>query len=208
MELTLIYVICCDLFQDGKALLRACENDKMNVVKELIKAGADLEWKNNNDETPLYKALFKGNLDIATLLIKHGAYLECKDRDGDTPLHVAAWGGNLNSTELLIKHGASPLSTNNQGAIPLYIAQSLDVIDCLLPTMDTDINIVDSEGNTLLHKAAQYDNRILIDALFMKGLNNTAVNKKGETAEDVARNNNNHGTAYVIKHAIIVKKVG
>ena len=206
---TLIYVICCVLFQDGNVLYDACMNDAIDVVKEEIRAGADLDWKDKKfKETPLGRAAFMGNLDIATLLVEHGAYLECKDEDGDTPLHVAVRKRHLNITQLLIKHGASPSSTNKQGAIPLYVAQSHDVIDYLLSKMNTDINIADSEGDTLLHKAAQHDNRVLIGALFMEGLANTAVNKKGETAEDVARNNNNHATAHVIKHAIIVKKVG
>src|ERR1035438_406141 len=65
------------------ALLAAVQNNRTNIVKLLIKRGADL---NGVDGAALTLAADQGSLDIARLLLRKGANPENKDGAGDTAL--------------------------------------------------------------------------------------------------------------------------
>ena len=55
------------------ALIRASANGDLEVVQELIKAGADVNTKNNNGQTALMIASANGHLEIANALKEAGA---------------------------------------------------------------------------------------------------------------------------------------
>ena len=55
------------------------------VVRFLIKSGADVNRKSEDDNTPLHSAAFFGRTDIAKLLLKHGADIKARNDDGATP---------------------------------------------------------------------------------------------------------------------------
>ena len=55
------------------------------VVRVLIKSGADVNRKSGDDNTPLHSAAFFGRTDIAKLLLKNGADIKARNDDGITP---------------------------------------------------------------------------------------------------------------------------
>ena len=58
------------------------------VVRFLIKSGADVNRKSEDDNTPLHSAAFFGRTNIAKLLLKHGADIKARNDDGATPADV------------------------------------------------------------------------------------------------------------------------
>jgi len=75
-------------------------------VDLLIKAGADLNLKDNGGLTALMKAAGQGSPECVDLLIKAGADLNLKDKAGMTALMKAAGQGSPECVDLLIKAGA------------------------------------------------------------------------------------------------------
>lgn len=80
---------------DGNtALIVHTENHcERSTVKELIRAGADLNAQNNKGATALHNALRYGNTDVARLLIKKGANYEITDNNGETAVDIAVAKG-------------------------------------------------------------------------------------------------------------------
>jgi len=53
----------------------------LDVVKTLLKNGADVNDVNDLEETSLHIALGQGHVDVAKLLIQNGADVNAKDKD-------------------------------------------------------------------------------------------------------------------------------
>jgi len=67
----------------------AAEDGNIEVVKQHIAAGTDVNGMDTIGRTPLYFAVFKGHKEIAELLIEKGADVNAKAGFGSTPLHDA-----------------------------------------------------------------------------------------------------------------------
>ena len=89
------------------ALHYAAWKGTTEMVDLLLKNGADLNCKDNEDWTALHLAAGYGTTEMVDLLVKNGADLNCKKNDGSTPLKVAVDCQKKEIVELLKKHGAS-----------------------------------------------------------------------------------------------------
>ncbi len=94
----------------------------LEVAELLIAQGADVNFKANNQETPLHHATWIEANRIAQLLLAHGADVNAKDAQGYTPLirSVMAVGGNRQLFELFIAHGADVNSKTRMGHTALH----------------------------------------------------------------------------------------
>jgi ankyrin repeat protein len=129
--------------EELRALLVAAGNGHLEVVKQSIADGIDVNTKDNNGTTPLHNAARRGHKEIAELLIANGADVNATDKqDAETPLHWAAYAGENHIVELLIKSGAglNPKrnialhSKDRLGATPLDHAlnrKKYDTVDLL-----------------------------------------------------------------------------
>ena len=89
----------------GWTLYMAASLPSLEIAKNLIDKGVDINAKNNDGNTPLYMALLFQNEEMVELLIANGADLNAKNNDGLTPLQYAE-SHNLNDmAKLLKKHG-------------------------------------------------------------------------------------------------------
>jgi ankyrin repeat protein len=117
----------------------AARENNLPEVRQLLIAGAGVNAKDHNDETPLHWARLHENLEIvndvmcpndsngATTSIldkrkSRGADVEAKTDQGDTPLHLASWGGHLAVIKRLRGGGADILAANNGGKMPIHNA--------------------------------------------------------------------------------------
>ncbi len=75
----------------------------------------------NDNDKPLFLAIYKNNLDNIKTLIKEGANVNETDEDRYTPLHIACQEGNLDIIKYLIKKGAKVNAKTNYGSTPLHI---------------------------------------------------------------------------------------
>jgi ankyrin repeat protein len=129
--------------EELRALLVAAGNGHLEVVKQSIVDGVDVNTKDKYGTTPLHKAAGRGHKEIAELLIANGADVNATDKqDAETPLHWAAYAGENYIVELLIKSGAGlnpkrNIALNSKdrlGATPLDHAlnrKKYDTVDLL-----------------------------------------------------------------------------
>jgi ankyrin repeat protein len=76
------------------------------VVELLLEKGADMEYKSNSGQTPLWWAAEKGHEAVVELLLEKGANVESKDiLYGRTPLLCAAERGHEAVVKLLLEKG-------------------------------------------------------------------------------------------------------
>ncbi|MGA2879318.1 MAG: ankyrin repeat domain-containing protein [Bryobacteraceae bacterium] len=79
------------------------DDDAVEALKILLKAGADINRRAANGQTAMHAAALKGWNATIRYLAENGAALEPKDRDGKTPLDFAngnykpAFGGGVNA---------------------------------------------------------------------------------------------------------------
>ncbi len=145
---------------NGISLLHvAAVNEKVAVIKYLIKKGADVDAKENKDGwTPLFAAAKKNPYpSVIRCLIKNGAKVNAKDQNGLTPLHLAAQSNpNVKVVQCLLKNGADVNSVNVIGCTPLHgvsMERSNNEMVHLLIKNGADVNIKDYNGNTPFHSA-------------------------------------------------------
>ena len=88
----------------------ASEKFNIDLVRLLLKCGADVNQTSYRDETALHVAAVNGLPDIARVLINAGANVEAKNDIGHTPLMWSTWGGDIAERievkELLLEMGA------------------------------------------------------------------------------------------------------
>ena len=75
------------------------------IVKELFRAGADVNAVNAQGVTPLHLALQYGDQESAIFMIKKGADYNCADNRGITPVQIAAEKGYDTVLELMTDIG-------------------------------------------------------------------------------------------------------
>ena len=88
------------------------------MVKFLVKGGADVNFENKFGATTFWVSVKEGDLDYISFFLKHNAFLEqpgrypdpLREKDGIvmnlTPLMVAAEGGHYKVVKILIDAGA------------------------------------------------------------------------------------------------------
>ena len=85
----------------------ACIGGHTSTAGALVKAGANVEAKDNDGYTPLIIASAKGHLDTVTYLVKEcGANVEAKAYDGNTALALAKKNGKSDVEQYLRSKGA------------------------------------------------------------------------------------------------------
>jgi ankyrin repeat protein len=163
-----------------------------DVVELLIKAGADVNSRDNLGKIPLHYAAIKGNVEIIKRLIAAGSDVNAEENeDGKTPLHTALIMTKEEAALELINAGADIAKADRQGRTPLHLAARkclVRVVEELL-RRGAPVNARDADGNTPLHHAVEYcDDYILrkkiISLLLDSGADVEIRNKKGLTPLD------------------------
>ncbi len=105
------------------SLHEAAENGDVDLVREFIEAGADLNAKNIFGDSPLHKAVHKGHLPVVTLLVDSGADIGVENINGGlTPLHLAAYRGHADVVRYLVRMNADVNAKDAVGMTPLRLA--------------------------------------------------------------------------------------
>ncbi|MCW7460208.1 ankyrin repeat domain-containing protein [Leptospira bandrabouensis] len=104
-------------------LFWAVQGGSIDFVKSIVKAGADLEARNEFGQTPLILAVLVKNEMMVQELISLGSDINCADSlEGQTPLILAARDGSLEIVKILLKNKANPNLKNKKGQSALSLA--------------------------------------------------------------------------------------
>jgi len=173
-----------------------------SMVRELQVAGADVNVRSSNGESPLHLAAVSGNALAVKALLDIGADIDARtgsvasqpgsDEElvaGMTPLSLAVQYGKVAVVRVLLSRGASTSVASDAGASPLHLAAAVggspEVAQLLLES-EAQIDARNDKGQTALHVAAAYGSenvlQILVarDAALGTGLLE-AVSRKGHT---------------------------
>jgi ankyrin repeat protein len=145
-------------------LIYAAAYGEMEVVRFLVENGADVNVSRGNVGSALCRATKRGQLDLMRYLLDNGA-----DVNGNTdywirkPLCIAITHQNLQTVKLLIGRGAdvnfSTRQHDSHWPSPLHFPAEygyVGIMDCLIKA-GADVNVQDSDGDTLLFCAVQAD---------------------------------------------------
>lgn len=110
--------------ENALTLFEAALNGFEEIVEILLKAGADVDEKFDDDRTALHAAVQNGHCDVMNLLLKCGAKIDAVSKQGHTPLFAAAHNGFIEVVRLLLKNGANPNATitTKYGNRPIHSA--------------------------------------------------------------------------------------
>jgi ankyrin repeat protein len=171
------------------------------LIKGLIDAGADVNFKDQLDETPLHVAVIRGYREIAALLIEKGADIGARDVRGLTPLHAAAWRGSRDAVELLIIHGAVIDARDKDLLTPLHTACLSGRAEtvALLIEKGADVNAKNKNSLTPLHVAALSGDTDTATLLIDKGADVNARNKDGLTPLHMASQQEHQEVVLLLK---------
>ena len=112
--------------EDGaKPLHWAVRHNREEMVKRLMKLGADVEASDKDGETPLLHACRDGRVKMVRLLVEtFGANMAVTGLDGQTSLHRVADRGREGALNALISLGAEINARDAKGRTPLHLASA------------------------------------------------------------------------------------
>lgn len=100
-------------------------NINYDIIKLLIRFGADVNWQNDKKESPLIKSVLSSNLIIIKLLLENDANVNIQNYNGETPLMLISGIGQYNDNHILnilINYGANINERNYKGRTALMYA--------------------------------------------------------------------------------------
>lgn len=158
--------------------------EDINKIKYLLQTNPEqLNEKDENGETLLYKATKNSSKQIVRFLLVKGAEVNIKNSEGSTPLHIVT---SAYIARDLISKGADIYARDNEGKTPLHrrvefpSVPEVQIIKELIKN-GADINAKDNNGRTPLHLAHENSRAPYIKLLFENGANVNAKDKDGAT---------------------------
>jgi ankyrin repeat protein len=121
-----------------RPLVEAAMQGNVEVVKQLLARGADVNEAQGDGMTALHWSAERGDVEIASLLLEAGANVRALTRIGSyTPLHLASKSGNGPIIEALLRAGADVNAvTSNSGATPLHFAAAAGDVRAVTALLD------------------------------------------------------------------------
>lgn len=171
------------------ALHHAVEIDSTQLVRLLVRLGADVNKKTASLETPIH---FAKSFDIFQTLVDNNADLNAITQSGGSAL-FAAVECCPKSVELLCKSGAKVNITNIQGAAQFNANMTLTILTAvcfleddtknldLLVKYGADVNLTSNNGYSPLHNAVTKGNINLVKKLILYGAKIDERNYRGQT---------------------------
>jgi len=162
---------------DNTALMNAARSNNLEMVQMLIKAGANVNTRDQDDLTVLmHAAVTNSPMVIIQALIQAGADINAITNKGDTALMFAARFGHLAPVKELIKAGAHVNIKNCCGQTPLILAtdwlnsaqNNHEVVQTLI-NAGAHVNVEDCRGFTPLILAAKNGSLKMVQALIQAG---------------------------------------
>jgi hypothetical protein len=153
-------------------LHNACFHGHFEIIKALVKYGADLEAKDIMGWTALRYACAHGDLNIIQYLVEQGADINATSCRLWTSLHSAAGLGHIECCRYFIDRGADLSIKTIDGMTPLHVAcvygQKSEIVKYMIHA-GADPETKDPHGNSSLQLACQIGNIDVVKTLLDLG---------------------------------------
>jgi hypothetical protein len=154
------------------------EIQKYRRIKGLFKKNP----KKLQQEHKFIEACFEGDYDTITVFLQQfGLNANTTDLNGNTALMQAALKGHLKTCKLLLIHGTTHENSKENNTDTMHVYGSK-------PNRIWDVNAVNSNGKTALHKAAYNGNSEVIHLLLKNGADPRIIDYIGHVPFDYIDN--------------------
>jgi ankyrin repeat protein len=175
-------------------------------VRELIRAGADVNTVDKNGNTLMHIAIVKNQGErVVFELLQAGANINAANNAGQTPLSLAV-SAKKPSQEIimmLLNSGSTALD-HHRGTMVLKVAEWSDeqILVAMIDHCGSNVNIVDENGESALIAAVRMRSAGIVSRLIALGANvNFARTSDGATALHVAINNGHYAMTNMLLRA-------
>ena len=171
--------------REEKALLNAAWWGNINVVRELLDKGVDVNAKHRDGWTALMYAAKNGHTDIARLLLDNGADTDSRSKYKTTAVMHAAERGHFDTVNVLLDNGADVNAKAESGCTALLFAAEKGQTEIVKLLLDrgADLNARNEYGKTPLIGAIKNGH---IDTLKVLLDNNADINPDGSIRSEEA----------------------
>lgn len=175
------------------ALHKAVQLSSFSVTRVLTVLRAGVNTLNSREESPLHIAVKLGKPDVIDYLVSMGANLSMTAENGGSFLHLAARYGTENSFMSLLSYSFHINYTNNLNETPLYVSVKYNqpTIIQLIAARGGNLREVTLSRRTLLHVAAEYGHIEATNVLLDLGLDQSHLDKNGQSPLTIAILKNN-----------------
>ncbi|OTA60847.1 ankyrin, partial [Hypoxylon sp. EC38] len=153
-------------------LHRAASKNFVAIVKILLQAKADIELKNEEEQTPWScRSLTFFLYLVSDILRRAGADPNVQGKLGVTRLYEVAASGDIDMVRFLIESGVNPSIRTDFGWAPLHWAAHHGKLDCVQALLDAnaDPNTVSDQSTTPLDMALKANQPVIADVLMNAG---------------------------------------
>lgn len=181
----------------------------LDLLKEALDAGADINTQDNDGFTLLHIAIRHKRLDFARYLIQRGADVSKPSTTRNYhPIQSAAGRNEAEIIQLLLDRGASPNEVGNRMWYPLHLAAyygHTESVRVLLKHKDININakgVKYSDGideSTPVYIAAAMGHTEIVKLLLDAGADTTIRDKQGRTPYEAALKREHPEAAALLK---------
>jgi len=127
----------------------------LEIVRLLVKSGANVNSTTKTNSTPLRAACFDGHFEIVKYLVEHNADIEVANRHGHTCLMIACYKGHFKIAKYLIDIGADVNRKSVKGNTALHDCAESGSLEIMKLLIGSGARIdVDAYGMTPLLAAS------------------------------------------------------
>ncbi|CAF3006428.1 unnamed protein product [Rotaria sp. Silwood2] len=192
-------VQCAEILISERADIEACDRQKMHplhgasfygsvdTARLLIEHDADVLAADGTGSIPFAHACRNSHYNILNMFFtkfnQHEHFNDiiiATDAEHNTLLHLAVASANVQIVELLLSKNAEPSAKRKDGQTPIHLCSKTDSVEILekLIQVGGDINDIDSEHETILHKAAAHNKENVLRYALTKQTNKDFILKK------------------------------
>jgi E3 ubiquitin-protein ligase mind-bomb len=143
-------------FNGNTALQTASQNGHIEIVKCLLRNGANIEEEDKDGDRAVHHASFGDEPEVVDLLARNSADLNARNKRRQTPLHVSVNKGHMGVIRVLLQHHCHSSLQDSEGDTPLHdtISKKRDDMVALLLDGGADVTVANNNGFNCLHHAA------------------------------------------------------
>ncbi|HEX8749457.1 MAG TPA: ankyrin repeat domain-containing protein [Pyrinomonadaceae bacterium] len=156
-----------DKNHDATALAVAVGRGNLQIVRMLLKAGADPNKVNGSGQTALMNLSESSTASIIKDLLAARANIEARDENGGSALMAAARINNVELLKTLLSQGAKVNERNEEGQTALMLAAKDGYIENVKALIEAfaDVNIKDDDDWTALRYARDGEHEEVVELL-------------------------------------------
>lgn len=169
-------------FRQNNPLYYAVQDDDLERVSLLLKAGVDPNCRNEQNVSPYKLALQKNRRAIISLIEKSQITITATPDDLDAAFMKACIAGQRGVAEMLFKSGNIDITyVDDHGRTPLHYIAKAGMVALAGFVLDKglDINYMDKDEQTALHIAAAFRQKEMVRLLLSRGADGNIRDNEG-----------------------------